>query len=108
MPEPQLVINVYGGLVQDVFSTIPNLRVVVVDWDSADCNAGEPGVVCVTCDGRAYLAWVANIATRPIESLPGTDVARALQAAGLWRPPANATDHAQCPSVRPADLSQRI
>ena len=35
MPEMQIVINVHGGLVQEVFASAPLAELVVVDWDVA-------------------------------------------------------------------------
>ena len=35
MPEMQIVINVHGGLVQEVFASEPLSELVVVDWDVA-------------------------------------------------------------------------
>jgi len=31
--KPRIIISVYGGLVQDVFCSIPDAQVVLVDWD---------------------------------------------------------------------------
>ena len=33
MAKHQLVINMNGGLVQDVFGSVPGVQVLVVDWD---------------------------------------------------------------------------
>ena len=83
MNQPLLVINVYGGLVQDVFASSEDVRVIAVDWDLPDREASERGVVRLTCDGREYRAHVSEITVAPITALLDTEVHRALLAAGI-------------------------
>ena len=33
MEKPRIIISMFGGLVQDVFCSIPDTQVVLVDWD---------------------------------------------------------------------------
>ncbi|MBI3860744.1 MAG: hypothetical protein HY290_02490 [Planctomycetia bacterium] len=79
MPRPQVVLNVHGGIVQDVFSSIPELQVVVVDWDTGeDMN---PAQVDLVLDGRACSATVIDMPHSPLEELAGSDVEQAIDAA---------------------------
>jgi hypothetical protein len=68
MHQPQLVINLNGGLVRDVFCSVPNLQVLVVDWDVGDSFPGEPGIVDVALHESTRAAHVRDM---PVESLSG-------------------------------------
>ncbi|MBI3864898.1 MAG: hypothetical protein HY290_23730 [Planctomycetia bacterium] len=79
MPRPQVVLNVHGGIVQDVFASIPELQVVVVDWDT---DGGEnPAQVDLVLDGRTCSAAVIDMPHAPLEELAGSDVEQAIEAA---------------------------
>lgn len=79
MTRPQIVLNVHGGVVQDVFSSIPDLHVVVVDWDAAGLDV--PSVVELLLDGRRCSASVVEISPSLLEDLIGSDVEQAIDAA---------------------------
>lgn len=82
MNPPQLVINVSGGLVQEVFAADPNLDVLLVDWDVEGADVDHPDVVSVrNRHGRTHLAYVAPVLVHSLSSLANTDVAAALAAA---------------------------
>ena len=78
-----IVINVYGGLVQDVFAFDPNIEVTLVDWDVAGADADHPDVVSIVDRlGRNRPAYVASLSVHSSQKLDGTEVAAALAAAG--------------------------
>lgn len=80
MHRPIVVLSIYGGMLQDVFSSDPTVRAVLVDWDSEGRAADEPHVVEISDSlGRASLAYVAEYSASPLERLSG-DVAEALKA----------------------------
>ena len=79
MTRPQIVLNVHGGVVQGVFSSLPELHVVVVDWDTDGLDS--PAVVEMSLDGRPCFASVVEIPQSPIEELAGSDVEQAVDAA---------------------------
>lgn len=82
MSKLQLVINVYGGLVQEVFCSDPEIEVLLVDWDVEPADAEHPSVVHVPADGRrSQLAYVAPLAVQALDALQGTQVAAAIDAA---------------------------
>jgi hypothetical protein len=82
MSLPPLVLNVYGGVVQDAFSDIPGVEIVVVDWDVDRDDADHPDVVSlVDRQCRARQACVAPLIVRPFSDLVGTDVEAAIEAA---------------------------
>jgi hypothetical protein len=54
VPDIQIVINVSGGLVQDVFCSDQAATAIVVDWDTDGASLDEPGLVAVP-DGRQAL-----------------------------------------------------
>jgi hypothetical protein len=68
MPKAQIVLNVSGGLVQDVFCSDPAAEVIVVDWDFAD---GE------------HQANVSRAEVLPLEELAGTDAEAAIEEANF-------------------------
>ena len=83
MPQIQIIINVYGGLVQDVFCSHPEAEVTLVDFDiHANCD-DEPGIVMITAGQRTERAFVDQLSPQPLEALAGTDVERAIDAAAL-------------------------
>jgi hypothetical protein len=79
MTKPQIVLNVHGGTVQDVFASIPELHVVVVDWDTAEQES--PALVDMFLDGHRCSAAVIEIPASPLEELAGSDVEQAIDAA---------------------------
>jgi hypothetical protein len=81
MTKPQLVINLRGGLVQDVFSSVPDVQVLVVDWDVGDFVPGEPGIVDVPVHEAHRAAHVRDLAVQPLRELAGTDAEAAIDAA---------------------------
>ena len=82
MPTSQLVINVYGGLVQEVFSSDPDLEVLLVDWDLEPAEAAHPSVVHVLVEGRhSQPAYVTPLSVQTLAALQGTQVAAAIDVA---------------------------
>ncbi len=79
MTRPQLVVNVYGGGIQDVFSSIPDLQVLVVDWDAE--KRGSPSFVELALNGVSCSASVVELDVLSVKRLTRTDVKRALDAA---------------------------
>ena len=83
---PQIVLNVHGGIVQDVFASNPDLHVVVVDWDTDGLNS--PALVDLSLDGRRCSAAVVEMPPVPLEELAESDVEQANDAASdqevLW------------------------
>jgi hypothetical protein len=81
---PRIVLNLSGGVLQDVFSSDPHARVILVDWDVEYANPAEEGVVAIP-DGRGNTLF-ASVAEYPLHSLPdlaGTDAEDALDAAKI-------------------------
>jgi len=83
-PAPKVVLNISGGVLQDVFGLDPAITVVLVDWDTEGCSPSDNGIVEIA-DGRGstQLANVAEYPVSPLEELAGTDTEAALKAAGL-------------------------
>ncbi len=79
MIRPQVVLNVHGGIVQDVFASSPDLHVVVVDWDTDGIDS--PALVALSLEGRRCSAAVVEILPVPLEELAGSDVEWAIDAA---------------------------
>ncbi|MCY2993888.1 MAG: hypothetical protein NTY19_39335 [Planctomycetota bacterium] len=81
MHQPQLVINLYGGLVRDVFCSVPGLQLLVVDWDVGDAFPGEPSIVDVALHEGSCAAHVRDMQLEPLSELAGTDTGAAIEAA---------------------------
>jgi hypothetical protein len=83
-PAPKVVLNISGGVLQDVFSSDPGVSVVVCDWDMEGCTSSDEGIVEIP-DGRGgrQLANVAEYPAMPLADLVGTETEAALKAAGL-------------------------
>lgn len=81
MLAPQIVLNVHGGLVQEIFASDDALELLIVDWDVAHADHLEPGVVAVPLAGRLAHAIVARPNPVPLTRLAGTDVQAAIEAA---------------------------
>jgi len=73
-PRPRVVVNVSGGMIQDVFCTDPEaVDILIADWDTQGSEPGE--LVEVPGHGTAcVVGWFAE----PLEAMEGTDVGAAL------------------------------
>ena len=80
----KIVLNVSGGVLQDVFSSDPAVTLLLVDWDTEGCDPSDNGIVEIP-DGRGgtQLAHVAECPVDPLKGLAGTETEAALKAAGL-------------------------
>jgi hypothetical protein len=84
LPATKVVLNISGGVLQDVFSSDPAIAVTRVDWDTEGSDSSEEGIVEIP-DGRGgtQLAMVAEYPVLPLMDLVGTETEAALKAAGL-------------------------
>jgi len=83
-PTPKIVLNMSGGLVQEVFASDPAITVALVDWDTEGCDPSDNGIVEISDEhGGTQLAHVAECAVEPLEQLADTETEAALKAAGL-------------------------
>jgi hypothetical protein len=83
-PAPKVVLNMGGGLVQEVFASDPAITVALVDWDTEGSDPSDDGIVEIPDErGGTQLAHVAERAVEPLEQLAGTETEAALKAAGL-------------------------
>jgi len=83
-PTPKIVLNMSGGLVQEVFASDPAITVALVDWDTEGCDPSDNGMVEIPDErGGTQLAHVAECPVEPLEQLAGTETEAALKAAGL-------------------------
>ena len=79
-----IVLNFYGGSVQGVFASDPDVEVTLVDWDVAGADAEHPDVVAVRDTlGRTRHAYVARPTLQLHSELAGSDVEAAIEAAEL-------------------------
>jgi hypothetical protein len=81
MTRPQVIINLHGGLVQNVFCSVSGVQVLVVDWDVEGPFPGEPGIVDVPLATGPCQACVSDFAVASLNELVGTDVEVAVDAA---------------------------
>jgi hypothetical protein len=85
MPPLRIVLNIHGGLVQEVFSTAPDVQVAVVDWDVSGPAPGEPDLVLVPTESGVKKAYVCQMPIQAWSKLDGADVDTALRLAGHSR-----------------------
>jgi hypothetical protein len=93
LPAPKVILNISGGVLQDVFGSDPAITVARVDWDTEGSDPSEKGIVEIP-DGRGgtQLVNVAEYPVLPLTDLVGTETEAALKAAGLeLTQPANRT-----------------
>jgi hypothetical protein len=84
MKPVSIVLNVYGGSVQGVFASQPDIEIILVDWDVAGADAEHPDVVTVRdALGRTRHAYVARPTAQPLSELAGSEVEAAIEAAEL-------------------------
>ena len=66
-----VVIEVSGGVVQDVYCDDPVARIFLIDWDAEGCTVDEPGIVEVIDDlGRALPVHAAEFPKTPTATMP--------------------------------------
>jgi hypothetical protein len=84
MAQSRVVLNVFGGVVQDVFSSDAAIEVVIVDWDTEGADLDASGLVEIA-DGGGHVsrAFISRPPVRPTSELAGTDASAALRKAGI-------------------------
>lgn len=83
-PVPKIVLNLSGGVLQDVFGSDSAIAVTLVDWDVEGCSPSDSNIVELPdVRGGTHPASVAEYPVWPLEQLAGTETEAALKAAGL-------------------------
>ena len=81
---PCVVLNISGGVLQEVFSDHPRAKIVKVDWGTKGCDPTEKGIVeIIDPCGKPQLVAVAEFPSLPLDDLAETDILAALNAAGI-------------------------
>lgn len=73
----KIVIEINGGVVQEVYADDPAVTVVVVDWDTEGSEPGGGNYVVKDDMGKEHLAHAAVIKATPIDMLPVETIAAA-------------------------------
>lgn len=81
MAKTRIVINIYGGSIQEVFSADRDVEIAVVNWDTGDVDPSTETVEIRCSDGQRRHALVTCRAPYRLENLAGTDAAAALKEA---------------------------
>lgn len=66
----KIVIEINGGVVQEVYSDDPAVTVVVVDWDTEGSEPSNDNHVVTDEMGHEHLAHAAVIEPTPVDMLP--------------------------------------
>jgi hypothetical protein len=66
----QLIIEVSGGVVTEVYSSDPDTEVILIDWDTDGSSEDEEIVAVHDDQGREELARSVKIPTAPLSQLP--------------------------------------
>lgn len=77
----QLIVCLDGGFVDEVYSSLPGVQTIVVDWGVADALPGDPKVLEVEAQDRCILGCVRAAAVTPLDEMAGTDLEALLVAA---------------------------
>ncbi len=78
MSIPHIVINIHGGLVQEVYCDQPLADLVVVDWD---VDSGDEGITETRRGDETLRAYVTHPIVEPLHRLAGSDVEAVIEAA---------------------------
>ena len=82
-PGPKIVVEIAGGVLQKAYSSDQAVQLVLVDWDTESCTAGDDGIVTIIGKGRrSQLVLVTEFPTVPIDQV-GKDTGQALERAGV-------------------------
>jgi hypothetical protein len=87
---PKIVLNIFGGVLQDVFASEP-ASILLVDWDTEGSSFTDNNIVELPdVGGSTKLASVAECFVQSLTRLAGTEAEAALKAAGMakWYQPA--------------------
>lgn len=66
----KIVIEVVGGVVQDLYCDHPDVVAVIVDWDTEGSEPGTHAYAVEDEDGNEHLAFAEVIPATPMEKLP--------------------------------------
>lgn len=77
MSKPHIVINIHGGLVQEVYCDMPLADLVVVDWD---VEGGDEGITETRRGDETLRAYVTHPIVEPLHRLAGSDVEAVIEA----------------------------
>jgi hypothetical protein len=81
---PRMVLNIHGGVLQEVYCDNPRAKVILVDWDTEGVGPTEEEVVEIADSrGNGRLATVTEYPVASLADLTGTDTLAALQAARI-------------------------
>lgn len=81
MNNPQVVICISGGVIQEIFTSDRDTGIVLLDWDAERTTAHDPAVVSVHLADRNKLVRVIDFTPQPLAELAGTDAELAVEAA---------------------------
>ena len=90
-PAPQVVVNIHGGVVQDVYCDEPLADLVVVDWDT---SPDDEGITEAAHNGELLRAYVTHPIIEPRHRLAGSDLEAIVDAADAVEPAETATSGA--------------
>lgn len=79
MTQPEIVISILGGMVQDVYCSGELEDLVVVDWD---VDQSDEGVVEAKQGRRTLRARVSHPVIWPLNQLAGSEIEAVVEAAG--------------------------
>ena len=87
-PAPQVVMDIHGGVVQDVYCDEPLADLIVVDWDT---SPDDEGITEAAHNGELLRAYVTHPIIEPLHRLAGSELEAIIDAADAVEPAATAT-----------------
>ena len=83
----EIVINMHGGVIQEIFAADQDLDIKIIDWDTQGAADDEAGVIEVHQPNRTLRALVSRPNPSPLYLLAGTEVEAVIEAAEQQEPP---------------------
>ena len=81
MSHCQLIVDVCGGAVRNVFCSEDDAELIIVDWDIEEFNPGTPGLVELLDAGQTVPVRIMRVRASRLSELRGTMIEAALNAA---------------------------
>ena len=82
MPQHRVVISISGGLLTDVLTNVPDVEIILVDWDLDAYDEERTKHVEFDCQGQHYKVFVEDFPFEKLPTSPLSFVSSALEAAG--------------------------
>jgi hypothetical protein len=81
VPKPEIMLSIHGGVLQDVYTSDPDIDIILVDWDVAGSVPDEEGLDHAVHNKRLIKAFVSRPNPFPLHELAGSEIETLINAA---------------------------